>query len=324
MVLTTNTDTRRRPIHLNRRVMTFLICLCISVFFWLLMTLSKEYSMTVRFPVEYINMPVDKVISNALPEAIDIEIRAKGFDLLAYKFRKTHQTVDVDMKDARSMNYKNVYFLLSNSRIDKMRMQFSKEIHIVKINPDTIFINFNRKVSKKVPVKYNVSLFFNKQFNLTDSVTIQPQYVTISADKEVISKIDTVETQLVTIKDLSNSTTVKLPLVRSPKHVELSHSFVNATINVTKYTEASLELPVEVENLPPGYSFKAFPDKVIVKFNVAFKNYEKMNAQSFRAVVDYNKIDKESNKLKVQLAKVPTGVRNVKLVTEKVEYIISK
>lgn len=324
MVLTTNTDTRRRPIHLNRRVMTFLICLCISVFFWLLMTLSKEYSMTVRFPVEYINMPVDKVISNALPEAIDIEIRAKGFDLLAYKFRKTHHTVDVDMKDARSMNYKNVYFLLSNSRIDKMRMQFSKEIHIVKINPDTIFINFNRKVSKKVPVKYNVSLFFNKQFNLTDSVTIQPQYVTISADKEAISKIDTVETQLVTIKDLSNSTTVKLPLVRSPKHVELSHSFVNATINVTKYTEASLELPVEVENLPPGYSFKAFPDKVIVKFNVAFKNYEKMNAQSFRAVVDYNKIDKESSKLKVQLAKVPTGVRNVKLVTEKVEYIISK
>jgi hypothetical protein len=230
------------------------------------------------------------------------------------------------MKDARSMNYKNVYYLLSNSRMDKIRTQFSNEIHILKVNPDTIFINFNKKVSRQVPVKYNLSLVFNKQFNLTDSVTIQPQFITVSAEADVINKIDSLETQRITLKNLSNSTIVNLPIIKTPqlKHVEFSQSFVKAVVNVTKYTEASLELPVEVENLPVGYSFKAFPDKVIVKFNVAFKNYEKINALNFRAVVDYKKIDKESNKLKVQLVKVPEGVRNVKLVTEKVEYIISK
>lgn len=306
--------------------MTFIICLFISVFFWLLMTLSKEYTMTVRFPANYINLPTDKVISNNLPDDVEIEIRAKGFALLAYKFRKKHETVDIDMKDARTLNYKNIYYLLSNSRIDKIKPQFSNEIHILKINPDTIFINFNKKVSKQVPVNYNLSLLFNKQFNLTDSVTIQPAYITVSAESDVINKIDSVQTQHLTLRNLSNSTTVKLPLLKTPelKHVEFSHSYVTATVNVTKYTEASLELPVEVENLPAGYSFKTFPDKVTVKFNVAFKNYEKISPLNFRAVVDYKKIDKESNKLKIQLVKIPGGIRNVKLVTEKVEYIISK
>lgn len=311
---------------MNGRGITFIICLLLSMFFWLLMTLSKEYVTTVRFPVNYNNLPLDKVVSNNLPETVDIEIKAKGFSLLAYKTRKTHDTVDIDMKDARALNNKNVYYLLSNSRTDKIRAQFNNEIYVSKISPDTIFINFNKKVSKLVPVKYHLSLLFNKQYNLTDSVTIQPQFITVAAETEVINKIDSVETQHITLKNVSSSTTVKLPIIKTQeqKHVEFSSSYVKAIVNVTKYTEASLELPVEVENLPAGYTFKTFPDKVVVKFNVTFKNYEKINALDFRAVVDYKKIDKESNKLKIQLTKVPDGIRNIKLATERVEYIISK
>jgi YbbR domain-containing protein len=326
MTPTNTSDNQRKGIHLNRRVITFLICLLISVFFWSLMTLAKEYTITVRFPVNYVNLPTDKVISNDLPETVDIEIKAKGFNLLAYKFSQRHETVDIDINDARPLNNKNVYYLLSNSRTDKITAQFSNDIHVMNISPDTMFINFNKKVSKLVPVKYHLSLLFNKQYNLTDSISIQPQYITVAAEAEVINKIDFVETQSMTLKNISNSTTIKLPIIKIPefKHVEFSTMSVKATINVTKYTETSLDLPVEIENLPPAYSFKAFPDKVGVRFNVAFKNYDKIAPSDFRAIVDFKKIDRESNKLKVQLVKQPAGIRNVKLVTEKVEYIISK
>jgi YbbR domain-containing protein len=321
-----NPDNQRKGIHLNRRVITFLICLLISVFFWSLMTLAKEYSITVRFPVNYVNLPADKVVSNDLPETVDIEIKAKGFNLLAYKFRQRHDIIDIDVNDAKPLSNKNVYYLLSNSRIDKITSQFNSDIHVLKVNPDTMFINFNKKVSKLVPVKYNLSLLFNKQYNLTDSISIQPQYITVAAEAEVINKIDFVETQPITLKNISNSMVIPLPIIKAPefKHVEFSSMNVKATINVTKYTETSLDLPVEIENLPAGYAFKAFPDKVGVKFNVAFKNYEKITPADFRVIVDYKKIDQESNKLKVQLVKLPAGIRNVKLVTEKVEYIISK
>ncbi|HSH65104.1 MAG TPA: CdaR family protein [Bacteroidia bacterium] len=323
---TSKSDSTRFGIRLDARVVTFMICLFISVFFWLLMTLAKDYTMTVRFPVNYINLPMDKVISNTLPETIDIEIRARGFNLLAYKLKKKHEVIDVDMRDVRALNSKNVYYLLSNSRSDKIRAQFNNDIHVVKISPDTIFVNFNKKVSKSVPVKFYLSPVFNKQYNLTDSISIQPQYITVSGEAEVIDKIDTVKTQHVLLKNIDRSMIVKLPLIKTAaqKNVEFSQPYVNASVKVTKFTEVSVELPVEVENLPIGYTFKTFPDKVLVKFNVAFENYEKINTLNFRAIVDYKKIDQESNKLKVQLVKFPEGIRNVKLVTEKVEYIISK
>ncbi len=319
-------DKKQLHFRLNGRAVTFFVCLCISIFFWLLMALSKEYSMTITFPVNYVNLPSDKVVSNNLPQTAEIEIRSRGFNLLAYRFKKTHATIDIDVKDVRSMNKKNVYYLLLNSRVDKIKSQFNNEIYVVKINPDTIFINFNRKISRQVPVRSMLTLLFNKQYHLSDSVSIDPKFVTVSAEAEVIDKLDTIQTQQLTLKNLSNSTTVKLMLQKPQglNHIELSPAFVKATVNVTKYTEASMELPVEVENLPVGYTLRTFPDKVSVKFNVAFKNYEKINALNFRAVVDYKKIDKESNKLKVQLVKLPEGIRNVKLVNDKVEYILSK
>ncbi|HET6227059.1 MAG TPA: CdaR family protein [Bacteroidia bacterium] len=308
------------------RVITFFICLFVSAFFWSLMTLSKEYTIVERFPVAYIHIPTDKIISNNLPAYVDMEIKAKGFGLLLNKFRKHQETIELDIRDAKLLGRKNVYYLLASERMDKINIQFQKETHVLKINPDTIFINFNKKVSKVVPVKSNLSLQFTKLYNLTDSVTIKPEYVTVSAEAEVVDKIDFVETQALTLRDVSASETVKLALVKQDeyKHVEFSQPAVNAIVHVTKFTEASLEIPVEVENLPQGYSFKTFPDKVAVKFNVAFESYEKINAASFRAVVDYAKIDKQSNKVKIHLVKIPAGVRNVKLATERVEYIISK
>jgi len=76
--------------------------------------------------------------------------------------------------------------------------------------------------------------------------------------------------------------------------------------------------------LPAGYGLKTFPDKVSVKYNVAFNDYGKINALQFRAVVDYEKIEPGNNNLKVHLVKYPLEVRSIKLNPEKVEYIIRK
>lgn len=316
-----------RSVRPNKgRVITFLVCLFVSAFFWSLMTLSKEYSVTEYFPVQYKNIPTDKVVSSNLPETIGVEIKAKGLGLMAYKFRRRHEMITLDIKDAKPFGREKVYYIATNDQLDKIKSQFNKETHVLKVNPDTIFINFNKKVKRMVPVKSNLILHFNKLYNLMDCVMIQPKFITVSAEAGVLNKIDFIETRPLVLENLSAPTTVKLELIKKEeyKHAEFSQPTVKAIVNVTKFTEASMEIPVEVDNLPPGYSFKTFPDKVMVKFNVAFEDYEKINASSFRAVVDYKKIDKESNKLKVQILKVPDGVRNVKLVTDRVEYIISK
>ncbi len=321
-----NGPAEKKGIRLNRRLITFLFCVIVSAFFWLLMSLSKEYTIELRFPVSYINSPADKVIANPLPSTIDIEIRSSGFNIFIYKLKHKKETVLIDIKDSKSLPVKNHYYLLTNSRTDKITAQFDNDIKVIKVYPDSIFLNFNKKVARKVPVKTNLKIDFDKQYQQSDSVKVIPDYITISGAADVVNKINYVEAEPVTLKGVNDSLSLKLNIMKTPdiKMVDLSHSTVQVLVNATKYTEGTSELPIEIENLPRGYGLKIFPDKVTVKYHVAFENYEKINALQFRAVVDYSKIEQGSTKLKVQLLKYPSEIRSVKLNPEKVEFIIKK
>ena len=196
-------------IRLNKRVITFLFCLLISVFFWLLMTLSKQYIISVNFPVQYINFPIDKVIANHLPETIDIQIESKGFNLFWYKLKHKNETIFVDINDVNPLAIKNHYYLLSNSRVDKIKAQFSNNIKIVKVYPDTIFLNFNKKITKRVPVKPNVTITFQNQYQQRDSMILTPSFIDISGASDVVDKINFVETIPIVLKNITNSVSVK-------------------------------------------------------------------------------------------------------------------
>jgi YbbR domain-containing protein len=322
---TGNTE-ENQGIRLNRRVITFLFCVLISAFFWLMLSLSKEYNIQLSFPVTYTNLPLDKVVANHLSETIDIEIKSKGFNLLGYKLKQKNEPIVIDTKDAQASVVKNHFYLLTNSIVDKITKQFSNDIKIIRIYPDTILLNFNKKITKLVPVKSNLQIAFDNHYQQSDSVKLVPSMIRISGAADILDKINYVETESSNLKNVSDSVSVKLTILKTPalKQVDLSSSTVQATVNVTKYTEASIELPIEIENLPPHYRLKLFPDKVSIKYNVAFKNYEKINALQFHAVVDYLKIEPGSNKLKIQLLKAPSEIRAVKMNPEKVEYIIKK
>ena len=291
-----------------------------------MMSLSKEYNIIVNFPVKYINLPVDKVIANQLPQSIDIDIKSSGFNLLMYKLKQHREIVLIDINDSRSLPFKNHYYLFTGSGIDKITAQFGNEIKILKIEPDSIFLNFNKKVTRIVPVKANLHINFDNHYQQTDSLILTPASIAISGAAEVIDKIDHVETVPVYLKKITKSVSMDLSISKTPelKLVDLSQPIVHAVVNVKKYTEASIELPIEIVNLPPDYSLKIFPDKVSVKYNVAFDDYEKINSLQFSAVVDYSKIEQGNNKLKIQMVKYPSAIRSIKLSTEKVEYIIRK
>ncbi|MDF2438966.1 MAG: uncharacterized protein K0Q95_3342 [Bacteroidota bacterium] len=318
-------DAGKEKIRLNKRVATFLCCVFISMLFWLLMTLSKEYVITVIYPVNYVNAPADKVVANNLPTSMSLEVKSKGFFLLAYKFHDP-QTVHIDLNESKSLGEKNHYYLLTNSQVNKITHQFSSRVAIQRVIPDTIYLNYNKKIKKRVPVRANLSIDIDTRYQLSDSLQLNPSFVEVSGAADVISKIDHVETLPMSLKNVDKPQTIILRLKNDSVKgdVEMSVSEIKAFVNVKKFTEASIELPIEAINLPSGYSLKSFPDKVSVKYNVAFDNYEKINAQQFRAVIDYKKADPGSNKLKIYLEKYPIDIRSVKLSPEKVEYILKK
>ena len=310
--------------RLNGKFVTFLICLFLSVFFWFITIFSKEYTTSVNFPVVYLNVPKTKVMMNRLPSTIDVDVTAGGFTILYYKLTNGIP-IRIDVKEAKPFPGNEQYYIAVGSKIEKMGRQFGNNIRFIRVSPDTLFIDYRKRVIKSVPVKLNLDVTYEKEYELNDSIRANPTYITLSGPEEIISKVKYVETEKTKLADVDGEVqeNIALKLPYDTSIVNFSATEVNVTIRVTKYTEGTLELPVEVENLPKGSKIKLFPAKVTVKYSVPFEDFEKVDASSFRIKVEYVK-KLFGKKLKVEIVKKPANVRSVRISPEKVEFIIHK
>lgn len=312
-------------LRLNRKVITFIFCLIASAFFWLVTVLSKKYSTVINVPVTYINIPSDKLIFGDLPETIGIKVKASGYRIALFKAMKKINRVTVDTKEMR--RYKNGYYLSTANKVDNISRQLVSEFEVVKIYPDTLFFGLVNRAEKIVPVKLNLEINYEKQFNLSDSIRIFPNAIQVSGASDKIDKIDFVETEKVVIQNAKELISQKVQLVIPSKEITISSSSVNLTVPVAQFTEGNIDLPLEVRNLPNNFSIKTFPDKVNFKFMVAYENFNKINPEMFKAVVDYSKAELNSNLLKVEVKNFPSqyiSEKTIKVSPEKVEYIIRK
>jgi hypothetical protein len=319
-------STPKEGIRLNRRMIVFLICIATSAFFWLILSLSKTYTLQLNYPVNYENFPLDKVVANPLPKQVMLTVNTNGFNYLIYLVTRSRKTLSINVKQLRSLYKKNHYYILTNSGIDTISSQFSEEMKIIKIDPDTIFLNFNKKINKKVPVIVNFKIDYFNNYQPSDSMVLTPAFVTISGVKEVIDKVNSVETKPIVLKKVKDNISLQVDILQTHelKLLEVIPASVKVELKISKYTEGSIELPIEFKNVPAGVSIKTFPDKVTIKYTVALENYDKVNAIDFKAIVDYVNISKGSNKLKVELKKTPAEIHAPKISPEKVEFIIRK
>lgn len=281
-----------------------------------------------QLPVIYTHLPSDRVISNKLVDTVEVEVRTSGFKLLLYNLRGGYEPIRIDMRTVRRTRDEGYFYIATNTRLDRFSEQMGAGTRILKVIPDTIYVNFNQKVSKRVPVRTsNVQVNFRAEFQAVDSITVDPAFVTISGAKNSIDKIDHVLTEKVVLKDVNEnmSKNVKVIPPLSRNQVDVSTSHVTMSLKVAKYTEGSVDLPVEVINLPPGYNIRTFPDRVTVKYQVALSDFESIKPQMFTVTADYGKMKKESGtKLKLELVKSPANIRHSKLIPDRVEFIIRK
>lgn len=316
-------------VQLNRKLVTFIICVVIATGFWLLSALSKQYTGRVLIPVRYHHPPKDKVISNQLVDTIEVEVRTSGFRLLMYEFTIINEPVWIDMRKLSRTRKDGYYYIATNQRLDYFSDQLGPGTTITRVIPDTIYFNFNKKVSKKVPVRLHPQsqITFRDAYQLEDSIDIEPQMITVSGAPSVIKKLQYVNTEKLVLKDVEDDVSRRLRIDPAINRnlVDLSQKTVTVSMQVARFTEGSLELPVEVINLPPDYSIRTFPDKVTVKYQVPLSEFENIKPQMFAVIADYGKIRKEQGtRLKVELVKYPPSIKHVRVIPERVEFIIRK
>ena len=91
---------------------------------------------------------------------------------------------------------------------------------------------------------------------------------------------------------------------------------------VKKFTEGSFLVPVSVTNLPENVNIKYFPKEIEVIFYTSLDYFKTISANNFRVECDFSQLTDDNSKLIPKIIKQPDSVRNLRLGTKSIEFII--
>jgi len=310
---------------LRNQLYVFMVCLGISIFIWFLIVLSKKNMETIDFPIIYGKAPSNLTLTNTPDSLISIRLSSTGFEFINLKYltRKKPIAIDLDDLNVQKEGSKHVA-KLSTSEIEKRLIKeyrLSKEL--ISVSPQVLHFEFASVISKKVPIKPNLHLGFEKQFQLSDSLILKLDSVFVIGANESIESIDVVHSEFIEITGINKSQEIIVGLV-NPGNIEdvrISESETTVSLKVEKFTESTIELPITVNN-KVGLEVKTFPEKIQLTYLVALDDYKRINTEMFLIGIDTTDNLRKVNKLKVKIIQYPSFIKITKIEPLEVEFLV--
>lgn len=315
----------------RKRFGAFALCTLLAIMAWLLVILGKTYITQLSFPVTFINEQNNYLLNTNETDIIQIEVKGSGFNLLRSNFINEHTPITMYLTKLLKTTNEIELNLNSEPYISSINAQIPYGLSIIRIQPNAIHFTLRKKHSKRVPIKFSALLSYAPKFFITEPITIQPKTLELFGDSIALSTIKEVSTENFTQKNLQANVaqTLAIKLPEGIKNISANVQKVYVSIIIEEFTEAKFTLPVQVTNIPDKKTIKTFPDKVPITCLVPLSKFKQVTATDFSLIADYAQVSisenniksNYNNKLKLLLNKQPSYVRNVKLSTEKVEFI---
>lgn len=315
-------------LRVDKDVLIFAFFLVLSFVFWYLNSLGKEIESEVNYPVRYINLPRERVLTDGLPAKLNLYLKGPGYSILKLKLSGNRAPLVLDIS---TVNYRRVpgskslnYYLLTSGLIPNLTNQLRAESRIISVHPDTLFFSFDRITTKRVPVNPDVEVLTERQYFVRGNIGINPDSVTLSGPEHMLDTIFDVITRHKKFANLNESVKKSLNL-KVPKGIVTSTRKVSVTIPVEQFTEAETQVPVMILNKPDSLDVRIFPDVVTVKGLVAVSDYKKFEEIPFEVVLDLGKADlNSSDKIPVEFRNIPPFVNSLRVSPAKVDFLIEK
>ncbi|WP_207532255.1 YbbR-like domain-containing protein [Desertivirga arenae] len=303
----------------RRRLTVFFTSMLIAIFCWLFFTLSNRYPYSLHVRINYVDPPFHKAFRPLNDDSITLNIEGTGWQLLFSRLRSDSTPINISLKRLNQ----NQLVLLSEQK-ERISSQLSNGKKFISASPDTLFFDFSKRVTKKVPVKLLYRLAFEKGFGMSGPLTFSPDSVIVSGAAEDVKSINFWETEIFTMGLVESNIASKVNTKKPATNVDVIPQQVKIKVPVDVFTEKVLDIPVKVLN-DQNQEVRLLPEKVKVTLLTSLRNYRSLERDSFLAVADLEGWQKNRfPQLPVVFKKFPAYTRLVKIEPQVVDFIIQK
>lgn len=305
----------------RRKLSIFIKCIVFSFLAWALFAVSNNYVFTVKSGVQYVNIPDNRAFHPLQSDTVNVQLEATGWQLLFSTLRSVRPTIQVDLSGLQSRNW----IVLSN-QIGFINRQFPENQRVMSVTPDTLYFDFSKQTERKVPVKALYNLQFSKQYDVIDKLRVSPEYVTITGPLEDVVQIERWETDTIRYTNVNSNVHTVVDLKQNQRaNINVYPTSVEVDIPVGEVTEKILEVPLKAENAKQFSSVKLLPGKVKLTVIVSLRDFTKVTANAFEAVVNMDDwIENDVRSLPVIITQMPDFCKLVKIEPQNVDFFVRK
>ncbi|WP_243732580.1 YbbR-like domain-containing protein [Pedobacter metabolipauper] len=288
---------------------------------WLFMALNNKYVYTAKTVLVYKNFPQKRAFHALQSDTVDLQVEGTGWQLLFARLRVKPQSITIGLEKLNTRN-----FILFSEQLYGVNNQLETSQKIISVKPDTLYFDFSERTVKRVPVKLVSNLSFVKQYGIANKVEIIPSYVTLSGPEQELKQIHEWPTDTLKLSNIQNTPVTRIAMAQNKmKNVSIFPTSAEVKVPVDEFTEKTIELPLRIVNNKEYYNIKLYPKKVKITFLVALSKYQQINEDFIELHVDLNEWKLlNHNKLSVKITRFPEYCKLVKLVPEKIDFIIER
>ncbi|MDH7448274.1 YbbR-like domain-containing protein [Aquimarina sp. 2201CG14-23] len=306
----------------RNNVKTFLFFLAFTSLLWLLIQFSKNYTKEVEVAIHYTNLPEDRILHDESDQTLKLTLNGNGFRLINHSWSKP--LLQFDVSDAVAADDDEYYFLIDQGgQLLKEKLDFNGRI--LSFRKDTLQVKLDVNLEKKIPIRLVKEIDYVPGYGSDKGVVLSPDSIVISGPKRIVDTIHYVVTENLKFEGLNtnNQTTLPIKIDSLPARIKVLPKEVEASIEVSKFTEGSQEIPITLINVPEGKEIKIFPKEVRVVYRVGLDKYNEINLRDFKVIADYNKVSEDSSFLILELVDMPSSsIHDVRLQDKQVQFVI--
>lgn len=296
------------------------ISLLLAFFMWSSRKLSENYSAYLKYKVDITANLSGRANKATSADMLYLNANVSGFKILENN-NSTENIILLENLDSKFLkkykDYKDLFYLLTSDVKQKIQDALSGSVQIEGFATDTLFFNIPVQSNKIIPVIPSLSVSYESQYMPVGEMTLTPDSIYVYGDEQLISEIESVYTNAIRERYATNSFSGVVKLQQTDG-VRYSTNEIYYSQQVSRYIENTIDITVNVVNVPANTKIIVWPKSVKLRYRVPFADAKKYREKDFEIVVDYRQAT-EGSIVKPQVSKIPKEVIYYKLEPKFVE-----
>lgn len=271
--------------------------------------------------MKYVNIPPDKLLVGDNPQSLQLRMQENGFTVAWFSLFPP--TLNIDLSKA-IIDKGSMIYVIDENRAD-IQSQLELDFDNNNFLRDAIVVDYDQKQEKKLPVVSRIKLEYTAGYSAVEDLQIKPDSVRVSGPDNILDTLSKLYTMPLTLSKVKNdqSGTVLLDTTSLPD-VTFYRDRVKYAVDVEKFTEGKVQVPIELINVPKGLNVVIFPKETVLFYQVSLKDFSKVTASDFRVVADFSHVRGEQDFIIPEVVQKPDFTSNIRLNEKRIQFIIKK